>query len=277
MPNYSLQLELEEWETRLCVPYYRGGYRDTNTSYWTAHSVLAGPGEDLLGIYVVTPHARWSGMNLAFLSEPVFELANLRQRIERAAVFYRERKLPWTLIVCEDWVAPGLRDQVPGLCRELSFSLPLEALSMTGQIAPAPLPPGLEIRRISTPEMRREFADINAEAWKVPIEWTREILDRDTLWQVPTEGYIGYVGGEAASAAMAYPVDGMSYLSWGATRTAHRRKGYAEAVVRHAAMQNIGGPEALFIASPMGANLWRSMGFQTIAKFSLYVSADKTD
>lgn len=239
--------------------------------------MVAGPGEDLLGIYVVTPGARWAGMNLAFISEPVFELANLRKRIERAAAFYRERRLGWTLIVCEDWIAPDLRNGVSALCRELGFSLPLEAFSMTGRVGPEAVPEGLEIRRVATAQMRREFADINAEGWNVPVEWAREVLDNAALWGGLTEGYAGYVGDEAVSVAMAYPVDGMSYLSWGATRRAHRRKGYAEAVVRHVALREVGGPESLFIASPMGVKLWSEMGFGIVAKFSLYVSGDRTD
>ncbi|MCU1263053.1 MAG: family acetyltransferase, partial [Bryobacterales bacterium] len=221
--------------------------------------------------------ARWSGMNLAFIAEPVFDLLDLRQRIERAAEFYLARGLAWTLIVCEDWIAPDLRESVAGLCRELLLSRAMETVSMTGRVAEEALPAGLEIRRVATPEMRREFADINAEGWDVPVEWTREILENEALWRGRIEAYTGYVGDEAVSVAMAYPVDGMSYLSWGATRVAHRRKGYAEAVVRHAALQNVGGPESLFFASPMGVKIWARMGFRIVSKFSMYISADKKD
>jgi GNAT superfamily N-acetyltransferase len=262
----------EEWETEFCVPFYRGGYRDTNTAYWGAHAAMAGAGEDLLGIYVVTPRARWAGMNLAFVSEPVFDLPGLRQRIERAGAYYRERRLGWTLIVCEDWVAPDLRDAVSGLCRELSFSVPVEAYSMTGRMEPQPAPHGLEIRRVTTQDMRREFADINAEAWNVPVEWTREILENHALWDGRMEGYVGYVGDEGVATAMVSAVDSMSYLSWVATRAAHRRQGYASALAR-----NAGGPDCLLIASPMGLPFWRRMGLATVSKFSIYVSGDKTD
>jgi hypothetical protein len=273
--NNSLQRE--EWETEFCLPFYRGGYRDTNTSYWTAHSVIAGAGEDLMGIYVVTPRARWAGMNLAFLSEPVFDLQSLRHRIERATVFYRDLRLGWTLVVCEDWIAPDLREAAGHLCRELSFSLPLEAFSMSGRIGPQPAPAGLEIRRVSTPEMRREFADINAEAWNVRVELTREILENDAVWRGPTEGYMGYVGGEAVSVVMVYPVEGKNYLAWGATRTAQRRKGYGEAVLRHAALQNVGGPDSMLISSPMALKVWGQAGLEIVSKFSLYVSGDRKD
>jgi hypothetical protein len=271
------KLDTAHWETSFCLPFYRGGFQDTNTAYMAAHSVIAGPGEDLLGIYVVTPHARWSGMNLAFLCEPVMELPNLRRRLERAAAYFRERNLAWTFVAAEDWIAPELRDAIPTLCRESSLTFVMETFSMAGRIQPQPLPPNLEIRVACSPEMWRDFADINAEAWNVPAEWTREILAIEAPWKARTEGYVCYVGAEAAACVMAYAVQGVTYVSWGATRLAHRRKGFGEAAIRHAAVRQLGGPDALLIASPMGVKPWRTVGFETVAKFSVYVSADRTD
>ncbi len=270
------------WDTELCLPFYRGGFQDSNTAYWTAHEAIArsraaGEAEDLLGIYAVTPHAQWAGLNLAFVSEPVNDLANLRKRIERAAAFYRERGLGWTLVACEEWIAPELRPAVPPLCRELSLTFAIETIGMRGRIGPEPMPPELEIRRVTTPEMRRSFADINAEGWGVPVNYTREILESDAFWTDSMEGYLGFVDNEPVSVSMGFPVEGTLYLTWGATRATHRRRGYAEALVRHTALSHGTDRDAQFVATPNVVKIWARRGFQSVAKFALYVSADKTD
>lgn len=262
----------------MCLPFYWGGFRDTNTGCWTASAIAAraaprGQSVDLLGIYVVTPGAQWSALNRAFISEPVTDLARLRERIERAAAFYRARKRDWTLVVCEEWIAPELRAAVAPLCAELSLTYTSQSVGMTGASFPAPPPTALEIRPVTDAATRHDLALVNARAWGIPLQWTEELLNPSAFWEI-ARAYVAYADGEAVSTAMHYPAQGSHYLAWFATHPDHRRKGYADAVVRHAAAEC---PSSFLVASPMGVKIWERIGFRAVTHFAHYISAGKTD
>jgi predicted acetyltransferase len=86
---------------------------------------------------------------------------------------------------------------------------------------------------------------------------------------------LGSVDGAAASGAAVLMVDGYRYVALVATAPAHRRRGYAEAVMRRALEVAAAHGECPTVlhATDAGRPIYARMGYAPISTHTLYMDA----
>ncbi|MBM3764667.1 MAG: GNAT family N-acetyltransferase [Acidobacteria bacterium] len=116
-------------------------------------------------------------------------------------------------------------------------------------------------------------------AYGMPEIVTESVMETDAYFSRPDNefGYVAYDGDVAVSTATVIAIDGWLYVALVATDPAHRQKGYAEAVMRHAlsvASIELGITRTALDASAMGAPVYERMGYRfTGERWSMFVPA----
>ena len=86
----------------------------------------------------------------------------------------------------------------------------------------------------------------------------------ERFWEPPLVGYVGYAGDEPVTTTVVIPFDGMAYVAWVATSPDHRRRGYAQAIMRYAlsnARAVLGTQRTHLHATDAGSPVYRKMGY----------------
>ena len=241
-----------------------------------AASRAAGENRELRGVSIAAAGVTFQMFNCAFLSEPVPTDAELTQRILLANTHFNVRGLEWAYWVCEDWIAGAVRKRSRLLFERLGMR---HSVDLPGMVAervapPAYTLPDIEIRRVCRGPVRDAFCAIGSLCFNVPITWFTEVFDSDSVWE-RFESYVGYVDEEPVSTAAIVMGGGAMGVYNVATVPGHRRKGYGEAVMRHAladAESRHGMGRVLLQSTPAGYKLYQRMGFRTVTKVGVYSS-----
>lgn len=198
-----------------------------------------------------------------FTSAPADE-ADLRRRLDAAKADAAAHALPWGLFTYDPYFA-----ELP-IPSDAGFERMIGIRVMTGDAArlrppERPLPP-VEFRRITDVDGARQALDINMQAYGMPAEMTESALATGAFFGDPARdfGYVAYVDGAEVSTATAVLLEGWLYVALVATAADHRKKGYAEAVMRHALQQAAaatGVTRTSLDASDAGAPLYAQMGY----------------
>ncbi|MRG97553.1 GNAT family N-acetyltransferase [Polyangium spumosum] len=243
---------------------------------WTtfASRFPGGTVEALPGITVGFSGTPLPFVNVVHLSSPVRDRDDLAERCRVAVARGKASGRPWLFSACDAWLGD------PAVVSEVFSGMGLNRLlSMTGMVTDAllppqrPLPTDLVIRRVNDEETRHALSDLNMRSYELPIELGREASAREVFWDASFYGHVGYVGGEAVSCTLTAPIDGCLYVSWVATHPDHRRRGYAEAVMRHSleeAAAATGLRRTVLHASEMGRPVYEAMGYRPVAAFTWF-------
>ncbi len=139
--------------------------------------------------------------------------------------------------------------------------------------------PHLEIHRVTSGQGMEDFRAIGATCFHVPLVWFAEVFDHEMTARADFVCWAGYVDGEpVATAATVITPDGTIGVYNVATSPAHRRRGYAEAITRHAIDARPegkmdGGVERVILQSTMqGYELYRRLGFNEVTRILVYNS-----
>ena len=134
--------------------------------------------------------------------------------------------------------------------------------------------PGIEARRVADLTTRNAFCEIGATCFHVPLSWFREVFDNDVVWD-RFVSYVGYVDGEpVCTTAMVQGGGAVGFYNV-ATLPGSQRRGYGEAVMRHALAESrkeLGMLPVVLQSTPAGLNLYERMGFRTVARVAVYAS-----
>jgi ribosomal protein S18 acetylase RimI-like enzyme len=174
------------------------------------------------------------------------------------------------IALCENWLPQN--GQMVAAEEGFTFALFVTGMAADELLPARRAPPELEYRRVQDEATARDLATINALAYGMPTEMWEGMCNLQ-LWQPDSYGYVGYKSGRAVSCAAALPVDGAMYIALVATLPQEHGKGYAEAVMRKAieqAQSEMGKQRIILHASDMGQPLYRSMGFDTGGRISLF-------
>ena len=121
---------------------------------------------------------------------------------------------------------------------------------------------------------RDAFCAIGSVCFHVPISWFAEVFDGKSVWE-RFAGYVGYAGGEPVSTtAVIHSGDVLGVYNV-ATLPAYQRRGYGEALMRHAladAQKRHGTRRVILQSTPVGLRLYERMGFRTVTRVSVYAS-----
>ena len=234
------------------------------------------PGElrELRGVSIASSGVTFQMFNAAFLSGPVAHDAELAQRIMLPKVHFNARGQEWAYWVCEDWMQAGTRRRSRTAFEKhgLRHSVDLPGM-VAEEVRPPvrPLPP-IEVRRAVAGPTGQAFCSIGSMCFHVPLPWFLEVFDSGSVWE-RFAGYVGYVDGEPVSSAAIVMGGGAMGVYNVATLPGHQRRGYGEAVMRHAldaARREHGVARTILQSTPAGYRLYERMGFRTVTRVAVY-------
>lgn len=229
------------------------------------------------GVSIAAAGTSFQMFNAAFLSCPVSSAEDLERRIAMARVHFRARGLAWSFWVCQDLLPAKLHSRATRLFERGGLRL---ALQLPGMAADRLLPPRrplprVEIRRVEDEATMLAFCDIGCICFHVPLAWFREIFLWKQLWAGDLEGYVAYADGEPVATAATVVAGGAIGIYNVATLPAHRRRGYGEAVMRHAAArasERTGCERTILQATEYGLPLYLSMGYRAVTTVNVFAS-----
>jgi ribosomal protein S18 acetylase RimI-like enzyme len=218
--------------------------------------------------------ALWVNSDLAFcngtfLDAPIATAQDLETAFAAAVADAQHHALPWGVFTYDPYLitlseaAQNAAGAAQGLTRLLTLDV------MTAQVShlTARPQPALEFRRVETPSQALTVLQLNVLAYDMPAAIADSAQASQAFLTNPARefAYLAYAGGTPVSTASVIEVDGWLYVALVATHPAHRQRGYAEAVMRHALAES---SRALQIdrtsldATAMGAPIYARMGYQ---------------
>jgi GNAT superfamily N-acetyltransferase len=217
----------------------------------------------------------FSMFNAAILTAPAASDSELNRRIEIAAEFFTERRLPWSFWVCRDWLGQSLRASVEKVFCSHGLHLAMELPGMEAERLdpPSRTLPQLDYRPVEDEETRLAFSHIMSVTFGVPLTVAREIYASKNTWHGDLKGWVAYLNGDAVATAATLATPGVIGLYAVGTLPHQRRTGCAEAVVRYAldeahAFSDSG--RTVLESSDAGFHLYRRMGYRTITRYAIF-------
>lgn len=238
------------------------------------------PGEarHLGGLELICSGTDMAMFNPALLTEPVTGgEAELDRRIVLAASHFGTLGYRWSCWLCEDLLPIRVRRLAPEVFARRGMR---RVVTVPGMLAECLLPPKrplpeVECRRVADAPTRHVFGQLTAVAFGLPCSSASEIYEPEPPWQGDFLGFVGYVNGEpVATAGTVVTSDVVGFYSIG-TLPQHRRRGYAEALMRKAfdfTGRGLGLRRAVLQSTASGQRLYEQLGFRTVTRFSIYVS-----
>ena len=227
------------------------------------------------GLSLVSSRVDYAMFNSASLSAPVSTPAELSARLEDAASFYEDRRMPWSAWLCDGWLAPAALDGAHRACEDvgLRFVAQLPAMQAERLNEPVLPVPQLEFRRVEDAYTREGFTRLMCQAFGVPHGAARDIYESESTWRGPLAGYIGFSGGEIVTCAATLVHAGVAGVYAVGTVPERQRRGYAEAVMRHALADTearCGAHPTILQSSAAGYRLYERMGYRTVTRYLVF-------
>jgi ribosomal protein S18 acetylase RimI-like enzyme len=236
----------------------------------------AGELREMDGVSIASAGVTFQMFNAAFLSAPVSSDLQMDRRVAQAAVHFAARGQRWAYWVCADWLDARTRRRLKQLFGKHHLYQAVELPGMLAEQVLSPLRelPRMEVRRVSSEPVQEAFCAIGSLCFNVPLMWFREVFDGPAVWQ-DFRGYVGYVDGEPVATAATVIGGGAVGVYNVATVPGHQRRGYGEAVMRHALDQarlEHGLSRTILQSTPQGFDLYRRMGYRTVTSVAVFCS-----
>jgi GNAT superfamily N-acetyltransferase len=231
--------------------------------------------EDRPGLSISWADSPFPFWNAVFLTEPSMDAAELRNRLSAAAAYARRKRQSGLIYLCEEYLTGSAKAALPLALAAAKLELSLPVHGMAGDILPlaAPSHPALQMRRVMDEAQLMSYAEINCEGYGFPLDWGRVGFHATNLWTEKAYSYLGYEGDRPVCGASVVVHDASLYLALVATRPSAQRKGYGEAVVRHAlqsAHESTGLSRTILHASDAGFPVYRRVGYHKTASILAY-------
>jgi len=241
-----------------------------------AASRAGGEVRELPGVSIASAGVTFQMFNAAFLSAPVTTEAELTKRILMAGVHFQTRGQEWAYWICDDWMDARVRRRSRHLLEKqgLRHSTNLPGMTAERLLPPAKQLPAIEVRRVCDSSTRNAFCDIGSICFHVPIHWFREVFEDGRVWE-RFASYVGYIDGEPVSTTSIVTAAGVTGVYNVATLPGAQRKGYGEAVMRHAlaeARRENGESPIILQSTAAGLRLYGRMGFRALTSVAVYAS-----
>jgi len=263
----ALRAEIDESNAQ-----YRGAWR------LFALGSKAGEVVERPDVYITACHVAWSMLNAAFLREPLETEQALAAAAASAARYYATDKHGWCFVICDDWLAPSVRESAPSILAWYGLKADMAATGMVADgLQPPDRPlPSFECRSVTDTWGRQAVADINATSYDVPRHLGLEAFDVDTLYTRDCRGFVACRDDEPAASTVVLRVEQAAYVALVATLPQHRRQGAAEVAMRHAlakAEQAWGIRRTVLHATDAGLPVYTRLGYRPVTRFRLYTAS----
>jgi ribosomal protein S18 acetylase RimI-like enzyme len=236
----------------------------------------AGELREMDGVSIASAGVTFQMFNAAFLSAPVASERQMERRVVQAGVYFAARGQRWAYWVCEGWMDSRTWRRAKQVLRKHSL---YQAVELPGMFAEEVLPPRrelprMEVRRVSGEPEESAFCAIGSMCFNVPLAWFREVFDGQSVWH-DFAAYVGYADGEPVSTAATVIGGGAVGIYNVATIPLQQRRGYGEAVMRHALEQarlEHGISRTILQSTPQGFELYQRMGYRTVTAVAVFCS-----
>lgn len=136
-----------------------------------------------------------------------------------------------------------------------------------------PVPDGLRVQQVADEQQLADYEQVLLEAYPVPdlLPWRRGVFLSPELLEAPRwRLFVGYLDGSPVATAACYVTDQVVDVTLVTCRAEHRGQGIGRAVTQ-AAVDVAPDKPALLIASDDGQPVYRSMGFRSLTRFTLWI------
>lgn len=211
--------------------------------------------------------------NAAILTGEGISAQALQDCARRAVDWASPTRVPWILVATLETMEPGT-DCVSTL-DECGFA-PL--MPLTGMLAQhvgsaERYPDGLELRVPEDDAGCTAILDVNSEAYGMPFAAGEDVWGRQEFWKDHV-AVVGFAGGKPVSTTVVLNADGYLYVALVATAPGQQRRGYADAVMRHAlerSRQKYGELPTFLHASDAGSPVYTRMGYQAVSRHMIFM------
>ncbi len=228
------------------------------------------------GVSIASAGVTFQMFNAAFLAAPVASDVEMDRRLQVAATHFEQRGLEWAFWNCDGYLESSVRRHARKLFERRALHL---SADLPGMIADRVLPPvrplpSIEVRRVADEMTCAAFCQVGSVCFNVPLPWFREVFENRTVWK-EFAGYVGYVGGEPVSTAATVVAAGAVGVYNVATLLGHQRRGYGEAIMRHAlakGREEYGLEKTILQSTAQGLPIYQRMGYRTVTRVTVYSS-----
>lgn len=230
---------------------------------------------EISGLSVVSLGVAFQMFNAAFFSALVETQADLEARLQIARRHFVTRNMSWSLWICEDWLAPGVRKKLSRTCEIFGLRLSSELPGMVAErIDPPARPlPRMDFRRVDSLRTLEDFRAIGSSCFHVPVGWFAEVFDERLDVRRGFVCWVGYRDGVPVSTAASVASDGAIGLYNVATVPEHRGGGYGEAITRYAIdAADTGADRIVLQSTSQGLRIYERMGFRAVTRILVYNS-----
>jgi GNAT superfamily N-acetyltransferase len=226
---------------------------------------------DRPGLAISWPNTRFPFYNSLFLTEQLTDARVLQDRVQEAAAYMRARPHGGLFVVCLDNLSASAKENLAAILAGAKFLQAIPMTGMAGDILPmeAPGHAALRFLRIWDDSTIQAFAELNCVSYGVPMETSLSLVKEHTLWHKHAYGFVAYEGDKPVSTATAIVNEGCLFLFLVATAPDARRKGFGEAVTRHAlqtAHQATGIRRTVLHATEPGYPIYLRLGYHPTVK-----------
>jgi len=233
---------------------------------------------DLAGASLIFCGLNYAAFNAALLTQPMEgEPEELASLIQVCSAPFAARKLRWTCWLCEDFLSKPLRERAPRIFDRAGLRPLTTAPGMYAEtLRPARRAlPDVEVRRVGDAKTCGDFAELMATAFDIPHSVSTSIYGAARAWSGGFRGYVGYSNGRPVTSAASMVTGDVVGLYSIATAPAHRRRGFAEAIMRQVIEQaraNEGIQRTILQATTSGLSLYEEMGYRTVTNVDVYIT-----
>ncbi len=196
------------------------------------------------------------------------------QMLGRDAVTWAAGKeAPWMLIVTHDALKSGVDAAAALEATGLVPLIPMTGMRARRLAAKTRNTNGLAVEVPADDAACEAIFDVNSAAYGMPLDACKATFGKRSFWtnHVPA---IGRSYGEPVAAAAVFMVGGHRYVAMVATLPNQQRRGYAEAVMRHALdvmAATHGETPTTLHATEAGRPVYVRMGYEPIASHTAFI------
>lgn len=230
------------------------------------------------GALAVYSGLEYGVFNIALLEgSPPQGIEGFTERLARCARYFAPRTMRWSFWLCEDSLDAPTRRQVRSLLMERDLRPISQAPGMLAEALAPPVRtlPKLECLPVAGRAMRQAFGGLTAVSFDIPMRIAQAVYEPERAWHGDYRGFVGMAGGKpVAIVAIVATADALGVYSL-STLPECRRLGYGEAILRAAVaaeQQRTGIRRVVLQSTDAGYSLYRRLGFNEVAKFSVYLT-----
>lgn len=223
-------------------------------------------------------HYIFSGVPIVFFNVGVVtgrdvSAAALQASGQRACAWAATKGgVPWLFVITHEALAPGTDATAALDACGLAPLMPLTGM-IAEHVAPPAIIPGLQCTRPQDDAGCSALLDVNSRAYGMDLAAGKDLIGTTSFWSTHYPA-LGFVDGEPASCAAVMMVDGYRYVALVATDPPRQRRGYGDAVMRHAlelsARAHANAPTTLH-ATAAGRPIYERMGYRVIAEHTVFI------